>query len=173
MGHEVNFAFDLDQKTSQFKRNVKAKVVGFANYIDSRRGMLGDMAVLELESCLDQKEYEQLDLLMADSTADVPVGALKTVSVSRDASGRNQILVQEGCNSLDGTPVDGLFIANCEAVPQMSGSAVYEMGKDRKWHWTGLTMIKSNDDDGNNVLVAINAKTIAKFLATVATLASN
>lgn len=54
-GHEVNFAFDLDAKSNEFKRMVKAKVVVFANFINSDRGMLSDMAVLELENCLDQK----------------------------------------------------------------------------------------------------------------------
>ena len=103
------------------------------------RGQLGDLAVLELETCLDQKEFEQLDLSMADSTKDVPVGTLMTVSAQQDDNGRTQIVVQQGCKSLEATPVDGLFIADCAAVPGMSGSLVYEMGSDKKWHWTGVT----------------------------------
>lgn len=162
-GHEVNFAFDLDAKSGDFRRNVKAKVIGFANYINSTRGMLGDMAVLELETCLDQKEYEQLDLSMATSAKDYPVGTLMTVSAQQDERGRNQILVQQGCKSIEGTPVDGLFIADCETVPGMSGSAVYEMGSDKKWHWTGLSTQASVDPRGITVMIAINAKTIAGF----------
>lgn len=160
-GHEVNFAFDID-KNGQFKRTVKAKVIGFANYMTTAAGILGDMAVLELETCLDQKEYAQLDLAMAETTSDVPVGALMTVSTGLSADGKNQVLVQQGCRSEVVTPIDGLFMANCESVAGMSGSAIYEMGSDKRWHWTGLTTMRTVDK-GEVGLIAINAKTIANF----------
>ncbi|CAN5613581.1 hypothetical protein BH10BDE1_BH10BDE1_08480 [soil metagenome] len=160
-GHEVNFEFDLDS-SGKFRRAVKAKVVGFANYMNTAAGTLGDMAVLEMETCLDQKEYAQLDLAMADSKSDVPVGALMTVSSGKSADGKNQILVQQGCKSEVVTPIDGLFMSNCEVVGGMSGSAVYEMGSDKKWHWTGLTTLRTGDSSDTR-LVAINAKTIASF----------
>lgn len=161
-GHEVNFAFDIDEN-GQFKRTVKAKVVGFANYMTTPAGTLGDMAVLELETCLDEKEYAQLDLSMAESRSEVPAGSLMTVSIGQTANGKNQVLVQEGCKSEIVTPIDGLFMANCESVPGMSGSAVYEMGRDKNWHWTGLTT-KGTVDHGEVGLIAISAKTIASFL---------
>ena len=100
---------------------------------------------------------------MADSTKDVPVGTLMTVSAQQDDNGRTQIVVQQGCKSLEATPVDGLFIADCAAVPGMSGSLVYEMGSDKKWHWTGVTTTGRSDAGGETVMIAINAKTIARF----------
>lgn len=159
IGHEVNFSFDID-KAGNFNRTLKAKVVGFANFIKSDAGVLGDIAVLELETCLDETEYCQLDLTMAESRSDVPVGALMTVSTAVDAKGRNYVLVQEGCKSEEVTPIDGLFVANCEAEGGMSGSAIYEMGADKKWHWTGL---HAAGNEGNRT-IAINAKRISEFL---------
>jgi hypothetical protein len=161
-GHEVNFAFDLDQ-SGHFRRNVKAKVIGFDTFVKSDAGVLGDMAVLELETCLDQKEYAQLDLAMADARSDVPVGALMTVSIGQDDNGKNQVLVQEGCSSAKLTTLIGTFVADCESVPGMSGSAVYEKGKDKKWYWTGLTAKGTVEKDGKTGIIAINAKTIAAF----------
>jgi hypothetical protein len=159
-GHEVNFAFDLD-KAGNFKRNVKAKVVGFGNYIKSDSGILGDVAVLEMETCLDQKEFAQLDLNMAEARTDVPVGALMTVSVAFDANGKNQVLVQEGCRSESVSPIDGVFLSDCESKAGMSGSIYYEFGADKKWHWTGLHAA----GNGKKRSVALNAKTIANFFS--------
>ena len=86
-----------------------------------------------------------------------------TVSAQQDSRGNTEIVVQQGCKSFEATPVDGLFLADCEVVPGMSGSAVYEMGADKKWRWTGLATKHRSDAAGTKVMLAINAKTIAQF----------
>jgi hypothetical protein len=96
---------------------------------------------------------------MADSRTEVPVGALMTVSTGIGADGRYQVFAQEGCKSEAVTPIGGLFIADCQSLPGMSGSLVYEKGADTKWHWTGLHA----RGNANNGMIAIGAKTIAEF----------
>jgi hypothetical protein len=164
IGHEVNVAFELDGKSGEFKKFLRAKVAGFANFIADNRGIRGDMAVLQLERCMDPKDYPNLTLEMAESKSDVPVGDLMTVSTEPDAKGNNLVLVQQGCKSDAMSAIDGLFVANCDAVSGMSGSLVYELGPDNNWHWAGLVTSRIAGDDDKVGLIAINAKTIAAFL---------
>jgi hypothetical protein len=164
VGHQVNFAFDVDANTGQFRQEMRATVVAFGNYIRTPRGGLGDIAVLDLARCLDQSEYKALDLRMARTESDVPTGMLMSVSAEQGADGRTRILVEKGCRSEAVTPVDGLFFSNCEAAQGMSGSAVYERDADGAWYWTGLTSQRGRTENSDAALVAINARTIERFL---------
>lgn len=158
-GREVNFFFDLDT-SGNFKRTLKAKVLAFGTYVKTDTGIRGDVTVLELETCLDKKSYEALDLVVPDTQTDGPVGILMTVSVAFTANGKNEVLIQEGCQADKFSPIDGIFLSNCESKAGMSGSIIYELGTDDKWHWTGL----HTAGNGKNRSVAIAAKTIAALL---------
>lgn len=159
-GHEVNFSFGVDAN-GNFKRTMKARVIAFDNFSKTDAGLRGDQTLLELEECLDEKEFAQLDLSMAEAKTPVPVGELMTVSVGLDEDGKHRVFVQQGCRSAVLTLHTGTFPANCESVPGMSGSLIYEMGADNQWHWTG--MVANGSRAGG--LVAVNAKAISEFFA--------
>ena len=164
VGHTVNFSFDLDSKTGKFKRSLKAKVVEFGNYeADTSRGFLGDIALLRLENCVG-KEYGNLEIDRPASEKRVASGRLMTVSASRNTSGKNEILVEEGCRADSATSVTGMMLSNCIGVPGMSGSMQLEEGSDKKWRLAGLTTNLSSYADGTPVTKSIYAKVINKFL---------
>lgn len=163
VGHTVTFSLDLDSKTGKFKRQMKAKVIEYGNYQSgTTRGFLGDVAVLQLESCLG-KEYAGPELDRPEPTKRSPTGKLTTVSTSRDESGKNQILIQEGCRA-ENTPVTGMLVSNCEIVPGMSGSMVLEEGDDGKQRLVGLNVQHNFFRDGRKVAVGIYSKVLTKFL---------
>ncbi len=164
VGHTVNFAFDLDSKSGRFNRTIKAKVVEFGNYeIGTSRGFLGDIALLRLDTCLGQ-EHGQLEIDRPAADKRLPTGNLMTVSSSRSQSGKNEVLVEEGCRSRTATSVTGLMVSNCESVPGMSGSMILEEGVDNKWRLVGVTTGGGAYVNGKQVSKAIYASAINKFL---------
>ena len=164
VGYTVNFAFDLESKTGKFKRTTKAKVVEFGNFEEgTSQGFLGDMALLRLETCLG-KEYGQLEIDRPVVPKTLPNGNLMTVSSSRNASGKNEVLVEEGCRARTATPVIGMMLSNCEAVPGMSGSMILEEGADKKWRLAGISSSIGAIVNGKHISKAIYASEINKFL---------
>lgn len=166
VGHTVNFAFDLDAKTGKFKRTLKAKVVEFGNYEPgTSRGFLGDIALLRLDDCLG-KEYGQLEIDRPPTGKLLPTGKLMTVSSSRNSSGKNEVLIEDGCKAAGATSVTGMMLTNCESVPGMSGSMILEEGTDKKLRLVGLTTQHLVFTDGSKISKSIYSRVIAKFLDT-------
>lgn len=164
IGHTVNFAFDSDAKTGKLKRTIKAKVVEFGNYeFGTSRGFIGDLALLRLETCLGN-QYGHLEFDQPPAEKRVPSGRLMTVSSSRNAHGRNEVLAEEGCHAAPVTAVAGMFLTNCGNEPGMSGSMVLEESHDKKWRLVGITTQRSSYSDGTPVSKAIYIRAIGKFL---------
>ncbi len=164
IGHAVDFSFELDAKSGKFSKTVKAKVVEFGNYeAGTSRGFLGDIALLRLETCAG-KDYGHLEIDRPADGKTLPTGMLMTVSAGRNTAGKNEILIEEGCRSESMTPVTGMILSNCEAVPGMSGSMLLEQGADKKWRVVGITTDRNVLSDGTKVSQAISAKVINKFL---------
>lgn len=164
VGHRVNFAFDLDATSGKFKRTVIARVVEFGNYeAGTSRGFLGDIALLRLEMCLGE-EYGHLEIDRPGSNKILPTGKLMTVSSSRNLSGKNEILAEEGCRPDNATTIVGMMLASCEIVGGMSGSMILEEGADKQWRLVGIATAAGAIENGKQVTKAIYAIAINKFL---------
>lgn len=164
VGHTVNFSFDLDAKSGKFKRTMKAKVVEFGNYEEgTSRGLLGDIALLRLESCLG-KEYGQLEIDRPENGKLLPTGRLMTINVMKDEQGKNVMMSQDVCQSLAATVVTGTISTNCEAPGGASGSMILEEGKDGKFRLVGLTTRGGTLRTDEKFSQALYASTINKFL---------
>lgn len=169
VGHKVNFAFDLDAKTGKFKRSMKATVVEFGNYeADTKTGLLGDLAILRLDSCLG-REFAGPELDRPDTAKSVPSGKLMTVSTSRKATDprQSEILVEEGCKADSQTPIGGVMVSNCETPPGTSGSMVLEQGADQNWRLVGISTSNRTLKDGTVVSFAIYSRVLTKFIDSV------
>ena len=163
VGHTVYFAFDLDARTGKFQRTMKAKVVEYGDYeAGTAPGMLGDIALLRLETCLGPK-YAGIEIDRPAPGKRVPTGELMTISSSRDASGKNEVLVEEGCHALPFTAVTGIILASCESVPGMSGAMILELGEDQKWRLAGMNIGRSTGG-GKQPSKVLYASAINKFL---------
>ncbi len=164
VGHAVNFSFDLDSKAGKFQKKIKAKVVEFGNYESgTSRGIIGDIAILRLESCLG-KSYAGLEIDRPAATKRIPIGNLMTVSATRDEqSGRIEVLVEQGCKSLPDTPATGLVLSTCENPPGTSGSMLLEEGQDGKWRLVGLNTNQVTMTDGSKIARSIYASEINRF----------
>lgn len=164
VGHAVNFSFDLDSKAGKFQKKIKAKVVEFGNYESgTSRGIIGDIAILRLESCLS-KSYAGLEIDRPAATKRIPIGNLMTVSATRDEqSGRIEVLVEQGCKSLPDTPATGLVLSTCENPPGTSGSMLLEEGQDGKWRLVGLNTNQVTMTDGSKIARSIYASEINRF----------
>lgn len=164
VGHVVNFAFDLNGKTGKFKRVMKAHVVDFGNYeTTSDRGLVGDLAILELESCLG-KHYAGPELDRPEAGKFTPKGNLMTISTSRNENGLNEILVEDGCTAEARTPIAGAIISNCDVRATMSGSMVLERGEDRKLRLIGISTQYKDLNDGSRISFAIYSRAITKLI---------
>ena len=164
VGHSVNFALDAEARTGKHKTTMKATVVEFGNYESgTSRGFLGDIALLRLENCLG-KEYAQLPIDRPAAGKTLPTGKLMTVSSSRAGSGKNEVLVEQGCRARNATPVVGMMLSDCEIVGGMSGSMILEEGADGKWRLAGVTTAAGAHVDGKQLSKAIYATAINKFL---------
>lgn len=163
IGHAVNFSFDLDPKTGEFRKTIRAKVVEFGNYeLFTSRGFLGDLALLRLESCIG-KDYGQLEIDRPDGGKRLPNGKLMTVSSAR-VDGKNEVLVEEGCRARPATAITGMMLSDCESVPGMSGSMILEEGPDRQWRLAGVTTGGGAYVNGRQISKAIYATALNKFL---------
>lgn len=164
VGHTVNFSFDFDSKSGKFQKKMKAKVVEFGNYENgTSRGLIGDIAILRLESCLG-KSYAGLEIDRPAATKRIPTGNLMTVSATRDEkSGRLEMLVEQGCKSLPDTPATGLVLSTCENPPGTSGSMLMEEGQDGKWRLAGLNANQVIMNDGSKIARSIYASAINQF----------
>lgn len=170
VGHTVDFSFGLDTKSGKFQETIKAKVIEFGNYESgTARGFLGDIALLKLDRCLG-KDFGSLEIDRPATDKLVPTGKLMTVSSSRAAGGKNEVLVEEGCRAVPGTSVTGMMLSNCVNVPGMSGSMILEEGLDKKWRLVGMSTTLNSFNDGTKISKALYARAINKFLdgATVA-----
>ncbi len=164
VGHVVNFAFDLDGKTGKFKRQMKAKVIDFGNYeATSTRGLVGDLAILKLESCLG-KGFAGPELDRPERGKFVPIGSLITISSSSDNKGLNAIQVEEDCVAQPKTPIAGVFLSNCYIESGMSGSMILEKGVDGKNRLVGVTTSEFVMFDGSRKTVAIYSSALAKLI---------
>ncbi len=167
IGHKVKFAFDLDSKTGKFKKNMKATVVEFGDYdSDTTTGLVGDLALLRLESCLG-KEFAGPELDRPTNPKILPTGKLMTVSTSRNAKNQNEILVEEGCLAEKRTHIGGIMVSRCHAEPGMSGSMILEQGEDQKWRLVGITTTGRKLSDGSRVSFAIHSGVLTKFIDSV------
>ena len=163
VGHTVNFAVDVDAKSGKFQRTIKAKVVEFGNYeAGTSRGFLGDMALLQLETCLG-KEYGDLPIDRPTAGKNLPTGRLMTVSSSRNSSGKNEVLSEVGCQARAATTITGMMLSNCEIVPGMSGSMILEE-VDNEWRLAGISTEGGAVVDGRQISKAIYASAVNRFL---------
>ncbi len=164
VGHTVNFAFDLDASTGEFKRRLLAKVVEFGNYeFNTARGFLGDIALLRLEKCLGH-EYGQLEIDRPAPGKTLPEGLLTTVSSSLDSTGKNVVLVESGCRADTGTTITGMVLSYCETVPGMSGSMILEEGSDKKMRLVALATGGGARVSGKQISKSIYVTVINNFL---------
>ncbi|MYM67708.1 hypothetical protein GTP45_12800 [Pseudoduganella sp. FT55W] len=163
VGHVVNFAFNLDAQTGRFKGSMTAKVIEFGSYQEgTKRGLVGDVAVLRLESCLG-KEYGALIFDRPEPGQRTPIGRLKTISSVKMPDERRAIVSQEGCSAERITTVTGLFLSNCDMPPGSSGSMVLEE-HNGKWHLVGMPVRQLTVVGETPVGIAIYVSALNKIL---------
>ncbi len=164
VGQVVNVAVHLDAKTGKFKRQMKAKVIEFGNYeATSTRGLVGDVAVLQLESCLG-KEYAGPELDRPEQGKFVPTGSLTTLSTGRNDKGLNEIFVEEGCLAQSRTQIAGAMFSSCHAEEGMSGSMILEKSADGKDRLVGMTTRYKDMNDGSRISIAIYSRALNKII---------
>lgn len=163
VGHVVNFAFDLNVETGRFTKRVKATVIDFGNYNETRTGQINDIAVLRLDTCFGEK-YSMLEFDRPPEHKLFPTGRLMTVAATTNLIGKDQIVSQIGCRAMQATNTAGMIFTDCDNPHGASGSMMLEEGLDGKWRLVGINSREIVQKNGMKTAQSIYALQFNKFL---------
>ena len=165
VGSRVSFAYDRDPDTNALRRRTQGTVVWFGDYARGvGRGMVGDIAILKLDACVES-DFVNVVLDTPTDGQRVPAGSLVMLSLQRGPDGGATIRYMPTCLSWPATIVTGVFVANCESIPGISGSMLLSSERaDGKWRMAGMVTDGRLFADGSKATYAIYAKALNKAI---------
>lgn len=156
-GHQVIFHHGFKKSSGSFESSTIATVVEYADYNETPRGMLGDIALLKLEKCLGNN-FQEVNFIRPAEKIIIPSGELRTLSLLENKDGKFS-MVGASCLAWPATTVAGIFTTSCPAQGGASGSIVIQRDEDKKFKAVGILTA------GNQYISqAIYASRINKFL---------
>ena len=163
VGHQVDFAFDLDEMSGRFRQLVKAEVVAFRAYDDeSIEGLLGDRALRKIVGCPAGGFAPVPTFDMTLSETALPTGKLMTISTRRTLEGKNEFVVEKGCKAAGESPVTGLVFMDCQARDGASGSLVLEQ-TGNSWRYAAMMTMKTKATDGTRMAIGLHSTLVAEM----------